>query len=864
MTTTRTSARQADAVPRPRGRLRVYLGAAPGVGKTYAMLDEGRRRRDRGVDVVVALVETHGRTHTAALLDGLETVPRRTVQHRGATFTDLDVDAVLARAPGLALVDELAHTNVPGSRNAARWQDVEELLAAGIDVVTTVNVQHLESLNDVVRTITGVRQLETVPDEVVRRADQIELVDMSPEALRRRLAHGNVYPAEKVDASLAHYFRLGNLTALRELALLWTADRVEDALTVYRREHGIVDTWPTRERIVVPVTGGPESETLIRRAARLAQRPSGGELVALHVLRGDGLTGVPPDSLDRYRTLVEDLGGTWHAVLADDVAEAILDFARGANANQILLGATRRSRLAAAVAPGIAAEVIRGSGDIDVLVVTHEHAGRGRRTSPRRGAITRRRVTSGWVLALLGPALLSLALLAGTGLDSLPTTLMLFLAVTVGVALVGGLRPALVAAVVSGLLGNFLFTPPVRTWTIAEPANVLAIAVLVTVAVAVSAAVDLAARRTTEAARSRAEADALMTVAGTVLRGGDVVPAMLDQLRETLQVRAVVLDRTGVEAPHAARVGAVDGGTGRRDVSGAPDPASGSAERDERVHTVRVAEDLALHLHGRTLAGPELRLASAVGQHVQAALERERLRSEARATRDERERGVLRTALLAAVSHDLRTPLSVIKAGASGLRSSAVDISAGDRAAILADIDTHADRLQLLIDNLLDMSRLDAGAVDARLAPVALDEVVPRAVDSLPAGSVVIDVPETLPLVRADAGLLERALANVVENAVRYAPDGVPVRVAAQKVGDRLVVRVVDHGPGVPDDRKAQMFAAFQRLGDAPRGQGVGLGLAVARGFVQVNGGTLEAEDTPGGGLTLVLTLPVPVPEGPP
>lgn len=857
MTTTRTSARQADAEPRPRGRLRVYLGAAPGVGKTYAMLDEGRRRRDRGVDVVVALVETHGREHTAALLDGLETVPRRTAQHRGATFTELDVDAVLARRPGLALVDELAHTNVPGSRNAARWQDVEELLAAGIDVVTTVNVQHLESLNDVVRTITGVRQLETVPDEVVRRADQIELVDMSPEALRRRLAHGNVYPAEKVDASLAHYFRLGNLTALRELALLWTADRVEDALTAYRREHGIDRTWPTRERIVVPVTGGPESETLIRRAARLAQRPSGGELVALHVLRGDGLTGVPPDSLDRYRALVENLGGTWHAVLADDVAEAILDFARGVNANQILLGATRRSRLAAAIAPGIAAEVIRGSGDIDVLVVTHEHAGRGRRTPPRRGAITRRRVAAGWVLALVGPALLSVALLTGTGLDSLPTTLMLFLAVTVGVALVGGLRPALVAAVLSGLLGNFLFTPPVRTWTIAEPGNVLAIAVLVTVAVAVSAAVDLAARRTTEAARSRAEADALMTVAGTVLRGDDVVPAMLDQLRETLQVRAVVLDRTGAEDPHAARARSVDVGSGSPDATGAPVRSPGH-DRDEPVHTVRVAEDVALHLYGRTLAGPELRLASAVGQHVQAALERERLRSEARATRDERERGVLRTALLAAVSHDLRTPLSVIKAGASGLRSSAVDIAAADQAAILADIDTHADRLQLLIDNLLDMSRLDAGAVDARLSPVALDEVVPRAVDSVPAGSVVIDVPESLPLVRADAGLLERALANVVENAVRYAPDGVPVRVSAQQVGDRLVVRVVDHGPGVPDDRKAQMFAAFQRLGDAPRGEGVGLGLAVARGFVEVNGGTLEPEDTPGGGLTLVLTLPVP------
>lgn len=852
MTTTRTSAREADTARCPRGRLRVYLGAAPGVGKTYAMLDEGRRRRDRGVDVVVAVVETHGRAQTAALLDGMEIAPRRSAQHRGASFTDLDVDAVLARRPDLALVDELAHTNVPGSRNAKRWQDVDELLAAGIDVVTTVNVQHLESLNDVVRAITGVRQLETVPDDVVRRADQIELVDMSPEALRRRLAHGNVYPADKVDASLAHYFRVGNLTALRELALLWTADRVEDALTAYRREHGIVATWPARERIVVPVTGGPESETLVRRAARIAQRPSGGEFVALHVLRGDGLTGVPPDSLDRYRTLVEQLGGTWHAVLADDVAEAILDFARSVNATHILLGATRRSRLAAAVSPGIAAQVIRESGDTDVLVVTHEHAGSGRRPPPRRGVLTRRRRAGGWALALLGPVLLSLVLDAVGGPDSLPTTLMLFLALTVGVALVGGLRPALVAAVASGLLSNFLFTPPVRTWTIAEPANALAIAVLVAVAAAVSAVVDLAARRTIEAARSRAEADALTTMAGTVLRGGDdVVPAMLDQLRETLHVCSVVLDRSDTGDRHGAPARDSRPGGPARDTLPATAP-------DAPVHTVRIAGDVALHLHGRALSGPELRLARAVGQHVQAALEREHLQSEARATRDERERGVLRTALLAAVSHDLRTPLSVIKAGVSGLRSGAAEIPAADRAEMLADIDAQADRLQLLIDNLLDMSRLDAGAVDARLELVALDEVVPRAVDLLPPGAVEIDVPETLPLVRADAGLLERALANVVENAVKYAPDGIPVLVSAQQVRDHLVVRVVDHGPGVPDDRKAQMFAAFQRLGDAPRGQGVGLGLAVARGFVQANGGTLEAEDTPGGGLTMVLTLPVP------
>ncbi len=284
-----------------RGRLRVYLGAAPGVGKTYAMLGEGRRRLARGTDVVVGLVETHGRPHTAEMTDGLEIVPRRELTYRGALFTEMDVDAVLRRRPAVALVDELAHTNVPGSRHEKRWQDVEELLEAGIDVVSTVNIQHLESVNDVVTKITGVPQRETVPDAVVRAADQVELVDMTPEALRRRMAHGNVYAAEKVDAALGNYFRVGNLTALRELALLWIADKVDEELQQYRAEHDIRGTWEARERVVVALTGGPEGETLIRRAARIAARSTGGDLLAVHVTRSDGLTGASPAALASQR-----------------------------------------------------------------------------------------------------------------------------------------------------------------------------------------------------------------------------------------------------------------------------------------------------------------------------------------------------------------------------------------------------------------------------------------------------------------------------------------------------------------------------------------------------------------------------------
>ncbi|MFD8016105.1 universal stress protein, partial [Streptomyces sp. NPDC059762] len=361
-----------------RGKLRIYLGAAPGVGKTYSMLSEGHRRVERGTDCVVAFVEHHGRPRTEVMLHGLETIPRRTVEYRGTSFTEMDVDAVLARRPAVALVDELPHTNVPGSRNSKRWQDVEELLAAGIDVVSTVNIQHLESLGDVVESITGIRQQETVPDEVVRRADQIELVDMSPQALRRRMAHGNIYQPDKVDAALSRYFRPGNLTALRELALLWTADRVDEYLQEYRTEHRVSKIWGSRERIVVGLTGGPEGRTLIRRAARLAEKGAGGEVLAVYISRSDGLTSASPKELAVQRTLVEDLGGTFHPVVGDDIPAGLLAFARGVNATQIVLGVSRRRSWQYLFGPGVSATVARESGpDLDVHIVTHDEAAIG-------------------------------------------------------------------------------------------------------------------------------------------------------------------------------------------------------------------------------------------------------------------------------------------------------------------------------------------------------------------------------------------------------------------------------------------------------------------------------------------------------
>ncbi|MGW5481121.1 DUF4118 domain-containing protein [Streptomyces sp. NPDC004008] len=834
-----------------RGKLRIYLGAAPGVGKTYAMLSEAHRRIERGTDCVVAFVEHHHRPRTEVMLHGLEEVPRKEIEYRGGTFTEMDVDAVLARRPQVALVDELPHTNIPGSRNTKRWQDVEELLAAGIDVISTVNIQHLESLGDVVESITGIRQQETVPDEVVRRADQIELVDMSPQALRRRMAHGNIYKPDKVDAALANYFRPGNLTALRELALLWVADRVDEYLNEYRSEHRVSAIWGSRERIVVGLTGGPEGRTLIRRAARLAEKGAGGEVLAVYISRSDGLTSASPKELAVQRTLVEDLGGTFHHVVGDDVPAALLDFARGVNATQIVLGVSRRRSWQYVFGPGVGSTVARESGpDLDVHLITHDEVGKGRGLPAARGArLGRSRRIWGWVAGVLGPALLTWLLTSLTPEVGLANDMLLFLALTVAAALLGGLFPALASAVVGSLLLNWYFTPPIHTLTIADPKNIVAIAIFVGVAVSVASVVDLAARRTQQAARLRAESEILSFLAGNVLRGETTLEALLERVRETFGMESVaLLERTGETAPWTC--------------AGSVGPEPSGVPEDADVD-VPVGDHMALSLRGRVLPASDRRVLAAFAAQAAVVLDRQRLQHEADQVKELAEGNRIRTALLAAVSHDLRTPLAGIKASVSSLRSDDVEWSEEDRAELLAAIEEGADRLDHLVGNLLDMSRLQTGTVTPIIRETDLDEVVPMALGGVPEGSVELDIPETLPMVYVDRGLLERAVANVVENAVKYSPPGEKVLVSASALADRVEVRVIDRGPGVPDEAKGQIFEPFQRYGDSPRGVGVGLGLAVARGFVEAVGGTLHAEDTPGGGLTMVLTVPTS-PEGRP
>ena len=481
------------------------MGAAPGVGKTFAMLNEGRRRAARGTDVVVALVETHGRPRTLEQVGDLEIVPRRKIEYRGATLEEMDLDAVLARRPTIALVDELAHTNVPGSRNAKRWEDIEELLEAGIDVISTVNIQHLESLNDVVETIAGVKQRETVPDAWVRSADQIELVDMTPEALRRRMAHGNIYPAERIDAALGNYFREGNLSALRELALLWVADRVDEALTEYRTRHGIDRQWETRERVLVALTGAPGGDHLVRRAARIATRARA-ELIGVHIRTDDGRQGPSEELLDQHRALLAELGGGYIETAGGDIAVALLDIARAERATQLVMGASRRSRWAEFTSGSVINRIIRNSGAIDVHVISTQSAEEEHALPlprPRRHTvIARRRYWLGWAMAVLLPPVLTAILVPFRDDLHLSSVLLLFLLVVIAVAAVGGAGPAILAAISSSLYANWFFFPPIHTWTIRDADNVFALVVFVSVALIVSWFVATVARQSAEAVPS--------------------------------------------------------------------------------------------------------------------------------------------------------------------------------------------------------------------------------------------------------------------------------------------------------------------------------------------------------------------------
>jgi two-component system sensor histidine kinase KdpD len=814
--------------------LRVLLGAAPGVGKTYAMLDEGKHLRAGGSDVVIAVVETHGRAATAAMTEGLEVVPRHYVERRGIELPEMDLDEVLARHPDVALVDELAHTNAPGSRNEKRWQDVEELLEAGIDVISTVNIQHIESLNDVVEQITGVPQRETVPDTVLRRASQVEVVDLAPQALRDRLSSGKVYPAERIDAALSNYFRLGNLTALRELALLWVADEVDHALVDYRSEHGIDSRWEARERVVVALTGGREGETLLRRGARIAVRAGGGDLLAVHVTTEDGLRSPHPGELARQRGLVDKLGGSFHQLVGDDIPDTLIEFAKSVNATQLVIGASRRGKLSRLLTGhDVEADIIRASGAIDVHIVSHDAQAKALRLPRMGGSLsTRRRIAGFAVLAVFGP-LLTWLLVSLRSPEALTTDVLAYELLAVVVALVGGAFPSLIAALASGFALDYFFTKPFYTVTVNEPLHLVALLLYLLTAALVSVVVDRAARKTRVARRAAAESGLLQSVAGLVLRGEDAVESLLSRATEAFGLSGARLMTDG-------KVVANWGIT------------------SDQVTEHRIDDHTVVEFHGPEPDASERRLMSVIAAQLGTALEQRQLEETAKAVEPLAATDRVRTALLSAVGHDLRRPLAAATAAVSGLRSEWSKLSDQDRADLLETADEALSQLANLVTDLLDVSRLQSGVLGVSVMPVDPAEVIMPALDELSLGpaDVEIDLGSDVPEMVADPALLQRVVVNLLSNALRYEPAGSRVRLAESSFANQVEIRVIDHGPGIPEDRRDDVMVPFQRLGDTDSSVGLGLGLALSKGFVEGMDGTLALEDTPGGGLTMVISLP--------
>jgi two-component system sensor histidine kinase KdpD len=866
-----------------RGRLKVFLGAAPGVGKTYAMLEAGQARRRDGVDVVVGVVETHRRRETAALLDGLEVLPRREVEHRGQRLAEMDIEGLLARKPALALVDELAHTNAPGSRHPKRHQDVEDLLAAGIDVYTTVNVQHLESLNDVVAQITRVRVSETVPDSVLERADEVELVDLTPEDLLRRLKEGKVYMPDQAERALRHFFSVGNLTALRELALRHTAERVDDQMVQYMNAHAIAGPWPAGERVLVCVGPGPSGERLLRAGKRLADRLKA-RWYAVHVEAGAKRDGSRADETLR---LAERMGGEVVTVTGHDAAEALMAFAAANNVTKIVVGASRRSRLEEFVRGSLVGSILRRARTLDVYVIADQESRTGK--SPLGLAAWR------WTPPKPAPYVLGSSIVAVTigaaevaqqlgAAGSLP---LVFISGVLAAALVGGRGAGLFAALLSATAYNFLFLPPLYTFTIADPQNVLTLSTFVLVALVFGQLTARLGDLADAARRREATATALYAFArklAGVTTLDDLLWAVAYQSASMLKARVILLlpqgERLEVQAGYPpddqlteAELAAAQWSWRKGSAAGRGAENLPGAERlflplKTAAGTVGVM-GIERDAPNEHLAPSERRLVDALADQAAVAIERVRLAEEIVEARLEAESERLRTMLLRSISHDLRTPLASIVGAATGLVTEPERLTQADRADFAHTILEEAERLNRFIGNLLDMTRLEAGTLEVKRDWVDLGDVVGSALRRLTQlirdREVHVRVDPALPLLRLDFLLTEQALVNLVDNALKYgAGAAIDIDVTAASGAARIDVR--DRGSGVAKDLRDAIFDKFYRVHGGDRGPaGTGLGLSICRGFVTAQGGTVRALDPEDGGPGIVFRIEFPLdPDGMP
>jgi len=860
-----------------RGKLKIFFGAAAGVGKTYAMLEAARGQRAQGVDVVVGWVDTHGRVETEALLGGLEILPRRAVEYRGTALKEFDLDAALARRPALMLVDELAHSNAPGSRHAKRWQDVLELLDAGINVYSAMNVQHVESLNDVVAKITGVIVRETVPDSIFQHTDELELIDLSPDDLLHRLRDGKIYIPEQAREAVGNFFRKGNLIALRELALRVTAQHVDAEMRHYMRDHAIRQTWPVRERLLVCIGPSPSSIRLVRAAKRMAEG-LGAEWIVAYVETPSQVR-LPQEARDRVAQtmrLAEQLGAEIHTLTGQRMSDEILAFARSRNVSKIVVGKPERPLWKRIAMGSIVDTIVQGSGEIDVYVISGDRDD-SRPLPPRTWQTQTNWPPYGYALAVVaictGIAWAMFPLFASSNL------IMVYLLGVIVVATRYGRGPSLLASLLSVAAFDFFFVPPYYTFAVSDTQYFITFSVMLIVAVVISGLANRI-RAQAESAREREGRIAALYAMSRELASTRGVEGLLAVA--TRHVTELFRARVAILLPDASgRLGEVAGG-GEFPMEASEVAVSQWVYEHGQVagqgtDTLPGAAGLYVPLLGsrgavgvlglrptdpRSFQAPEqLHQVETFASQTALAIERAQLAAAAEQAQVRAETERLRNSLLSSVSHDLRTPLASITGAASTLLENEARLDAATRRDLLEALHEEADRLNRLVQNLLEMTRLEAGALVPHTAWHSVEEVVGAALGrfgrSLAERPVTTRIPAELPLVPMDDVLIEQVLINLIDNAIKYTPAGTPIEVSADDTGAAVVVEVADRGPGLRPGEERLIFEKFHRTDPAPSVRGAGLGLAICQGIIQAHGGRIWAENRAGGGVALRFALPL-------
>lgn len=862
-----------------RGQLKVFFGMAPGVGKTYAMLQAAHEKRAEGVDVVIGWVETHGRAETEALVHGLERVPPRAIDYRGTLVHEFDLDAALVRRPQLILMDELAHTNADGSRHPKRWQDVEELLGAGIDVYTTVNVQHLESLNDVVAQITGVIVRETVPDRVIEQANEIELIDLSPDDLLQRLKEGKVYVPQQAAHAARNFFRKGNLIALRELALRRTADRVDAQMQHYMRDHAITRTWPTTERILVCVGPHPLSSRLVRATRRMAAALRAQWLVAyVETPAHAQLSEAERDRIIHTLRLAEELGAEVIMLTGHSVSETILQYAQRRNVSKIVVGKPRKPRWREVVFGSVVDDLVRHSGEIDVYVITGEHDDtRSEPVHVFQPTSSRAAYGRGMVVVVLC-TLLVVAIRRWLPMVAEANVVMIYLLGVVFVATRYGRGPSITASILSVAAFDFFFVLPYLTFAVADTQYLVTFLVMLVVALVIST-LTTRMQQQAEAARERERRTAALYAMSrdfASTRGLDnLLQAAVRHIEETFdaQVAVLVTNAQGQLHIQSGSADFVDDGNERgvaqwvydhREAAGL---GTNTLPGSDALYLPLSASRAVLGVIGvrprqtRRMLDPEqFHLLETFVNQAALAIERAHLANETEQAKVQIETERMRTSLLSSVSHDLRTPLATITGAATSLIEGDAALDATTRHDLTQAIAEEAERLNRLVRNLLDMTRLESGAVEVRKEWQPLEEVVGAALGRLDSqlGDRPLDIaiPADLPLVPIDGVLIEQVLINLLENALKYTPPGSPLTIAARTMDGAIMVEVADRGPGFRPGDEQRIFDKFYRADGAQSG-GVGLGLAISQAVIRVHGGEIQAVHRRDGGAVFRFTLPL-------